>query len=53
MDEEHETSYKQEEGVRYSARDSALKYAKDLGLTIVLGSATPSVETFYNASTES
>jgi primosomal protein N' (replication factor Y) len=49
VDEEHETSYKQEEGVRYSARDSALKYAKDLGLTVVLGSATPSVETFHNA----
>ncbi len=49
VDEEHETSYKQEEGVKYNARDAALALAKFLGITVVLGSATPSVETFHNA----
>ncbi len=49
VDEEHEASYKQEEGVRYHGRDCALMLAKTLGITVVLGSATPSVETFYNA----
>ncbi|MDP2688626.1 MAG: primosomal protein N' [Deltaproteobacteria bacterium] len=51
VDEEHETSYKQEEGVRYNARDAALSLARFLGITVVLGSATPSVETFHNANT--
>lgn len=51
IDEEHDGSYKQEEGVRYNARDSGLMLAKILNIAIVLGSATPSVETFYNAGT--
>lgn len=49
VDEEHETSYKQEDGVRYNARDAALMLGRYLGITVVLGSATPSVESFHNA----
>ena len=49
IDEEHEASYKQFEGLRYSARDVALARAKIEGIKIVLGSATPSIETFYHA----
>lgn len=51
VDEEHETSYKQEDGVKYNARDAALALGRTLGITVVLGSATPSVETFHNAHT--
>ena len=49
IDEEHEPSYKQFEGLRYSARDTALARAKIEGIKIILGSATPSLESFYNA----
>jgi primosomal protein N' (replication factor Y) (superfamily II helicase) len=49
IDEEHDSSYKQEETPRYHARDVAVMRAKLLGITIVLGSATPSLESWNNA----
>lgn len=49
IDEEHDTSLKQMEGVRYSARDTALMRAHQANIPIILGSATPSLESFYNA----
>ncbi len=49
IDEEHDGSYKQEETPRYHARDVAVMRAKLLGITIVLGSATPSLESWNNA----
>lgn len=49
IDEEHDLSFKQHDGFRYSARDLAVKRARDLNIPILLGSATPSLETLYNA----
>jgi len=51
IDEEHDPSYKQQEGLRYSARDLAVWRAHQLGIAIVLGSATPSLESWHHAST--
>ena len=49
IDEEHDPSYKQQEGLRYSARDLAVWRARQLGIAVVLGSATPALESWQHA----
>ena len=49
VDEEHDSSFKQQDGIRYSARDLAVFRARDSHIPIVLGSATPSLESWANA----
>ena len=49
VDEEHDSSFKQQDGLRYSARDVAIFRANQRGVPIVLGSATPSLESYRNA----
>ncbi|WP_045761067.1 primosomal protein N' [Xanthomonas albilineans] len=49
IDEEHDSSYKQQDGIRYHARDFALVRAKALDVPVLLGSATPSLESLHNA----
>ena len=49
IDEEHDMSFKQQDGLRYHARDVAMVRAKNINIPIVLGTATPSLESWHNA----
>lgn len=52
VDEEHDLSFKQQEGFRYSARDLAVVRARHLNVPVILGSATPALESLYNCERE-
>ncbi len=51
IDEEHESSYRQQDSPQYNGRDAAIVRAQKAGAVVVLGSATPSLESFHNART--
>ena len=51
VDEEHESTYRQQDSPRYNARDTAIVRAQKQAAVVILGSATPSLESFHNAST--
>jgi len=51
VDEEHESTYRQQDSPHYNARDTAIVRAQKEAAVVILGSATPSLETFHNAST--
>jgi primosomal protein N' (replication factor Y) len=51
VDEEHDASYKQQESPRYNAREVAIVRAKEAGAVVILGSATPTIESYHNAVT--